>query len=233
MRAMGRRSVSSFLAGLLNVAWYAVALALALTALLVVLSTFVEVPGLSLSLDVTPGGGVNFETTPPVERRGLRMTIPVSFTMDPRKHRVTAPSLGIEDAQIRGVRGSLRFPARRGLFFTGNAILLIILGVLGLSVLGLLRAVFRTLRDGQPFVPANATRIRWIAFAGIVFELTRSAIVFFENYYAMTYFSADGLSFDARPDFNVLAIINGLIILVIAEVFRAGTRLDEEQSLTV
>ena len=29
------------------------------------------------------------------------------------------------------------------------------------------------------------------------------------------------------------AIIDGVIILVIAEVFRAGTRLDEEQSLTV
>ncbi len=58
-------------------------------------------------------------------------------------------------------------------------------------------------------------------------------IVFFENYYAMTHFSANGLRFDARPDVNVFAIIYGLIILVIAEVFRAGTRLDEEQSLTV
>ena len=58
-------------------------------------------------------------------------------------------------------------------------------------------------------------------------------IVFFENYYAMTHFSAEGLRFDARPDLNGFAIINGLIILVIAEVFRAGTRLDEEQSLTV
>jgi hypothetical protein len=32
---------------------------------------------------------------------------------------------------------------------------------------------------------------------------------------------------------NVSAIFLGLIILVIAEVSRAGTRLDEEQSLTV
>ena len=58
-------------------------------------------------------------------------------------------------------------------------------------------------------------------------------IVFFENYYAMTHFSAEGLRFDARPDLNVFAIIHALIILVIAEVFRAGIRLDEEQSLTV
>ena len=44
---------------------------------------------------------------------------------------------------------------------------------------------------------------------------------------------AEGLRFDARPDFSIMAVFYGLIILVIAEVFRAGTRLDEEQSLTV
>jgi hypothetical protein len=49
----------------------------------------------------------------------------------------------------------------------------------------------------------------------------------------MTHFQANGLRFSAHSEFNVFAIINGLIILVIAEVFRAGTRLDEEQSLTV
>ena len=91
----------------------------------------------------------------------------------------------------------------------------------------------RSKRAGRPFVAANATRIRRIGFVIIASELAWSAIVFFESYYAMTHFSADGLRFDASPDINVLAILSGLIILVIAEVFRAGTRLDEEQSLTV
>jgi hypothetical protein len=232
MRAMGKGSVSSFLTVLLNVGWYGVALGLALAACLVVVSPFVEVPG-------------------------WKVAIPVSFTVDARNYHVTAPSLGIENAQILGgtpgfgfetvdktpslgiekaqilrVRGSLRFPARRGVV-VGNAVLLIVLLALALWALSQLRAVFRTLRDGQPFVPANATRIRWIAIAVIVGELARSAIVFAENYYAMTHFSADGLRFDARLDLNGFAIIHGLIILVIAEVFRAGTRLDQDQSLTV
>ena len=55
----------------------------------------------------------------------------------------------------------------------------------------------------------------------------------FENHYAMTHFSAAGLTFDARPHVNVFAIVNGVIILVIAEVFREGTRLDEDRSLTI
>ena len=49
----------------------------------------------------------------------------------------------------------------------------------------------------------------------------------------MTHFSANGLRFDARPDLNILTIVHGLIILAIAEVFRTGTRLDEDQSLTI
>ena len=58
-------------------------------------------------------------------------------------------------------------------------------------------------------------------------------MVYVENAYAVTYFVSDGLRFDARPHLNLFAIVNGLIILVISEVFRAGTRLDEDQSLTV
>ena len=93
--------------------------------------------------------------------------------------------------------------------------------------------VFSTLRAGTPFVADNARRIHRIAFAVIAGEVARATIVFVENYYAMTHFSAEGLRFDARPDFNILAVFSGLIILAIAEVFRAGSRLDEEQSLTV
>jgi hypothetical protein len=84
-----------------------------------------------------------------------------------------------------------------------------------------------------PFVPANATRIRWIAFAVIVGEFARAAIIYSTNSYATTHFSASGLRFDSRPDLNVVTIVHGLIILAIAEVFRTGTRLDEDQSLTI
>lgn len=218
MKAMGKGSIASFLTVLLNVAWGVVALGLALTTVLLVLSPFV-------------GGPMEVDASLLVV--GSNMTIPVSFSVDARTHRVRAPILGIEDAEIRDARGSLRFPTRRGAFFVGNMILLIFMFALALWVIGQLRDVFRTLRDGQPFVPDNARRIRWIGYGVIVGELARSSMVFFENYYAMTHFSADGLRFDVRPDVNVFAIICGLIILVIAEVFRAGTRLDEDQSLTV
>ena len=64
-------------------------------------------------------------------------------------------------------------------------------------------------------------------------EVVRAAVVYFENRYAMTHFTAPGLEFLARPDLNGFALVHGLIILALAEVFRAGARLDDEQSLTV
>ena len=50
---------------------------------------------------------------------------------------------------------------------------------------------------------------------------------------AAAHFTSPGLRFEASPDVSPLAIVSGLILLAVAEVFRAGTRLDEDQSLTV
>jgi hypothetical protein len=229
MKTIGRRSVASFLVDLLNLAWCVAALGLVSILCVVAFAMFRA-------------------------GEGLEITIPVSFTLDDPGRRVTSPSLGIGEVHTQDtygisftvgekfrtsdplrlrVRGSLRFPTQEGAFLAANAAILIVYGTLLLWVLGQLRAIFCSVRDGQPFVAANATRLRWIAFAVIGYELARAAVAFFENYYAMTHFTGEGLWFDARPDLNVLALVSGLIILGIAEVFRAGTRLDEDQSLTI
>ena len=207
-----KNPISSFLVVLLNVGWWLVALAIVLTIGIAALATFHDIGG----------GG---KTT---------LDMPVSFSVDPRTLPVRAPSLGVEGAQIEHVRGTVKFSPPPGASLVVPALLgLVVMFALALFVVGQLRAVFRTLRDGRPFVPANATRIRWIAIAVIAGELGRAVVMYSSNSYVMTHFSANGLRFDARPDLNVFTIIYGLIILAIAEVFRAGTRLDEDQSLTI
>jgi Protein of unknown function (DUF2975) len=216
MRAMGKGSISSFITVLLNMALCIFALGLFLVVVLLIFSPFIRDP-----MEVDASWLVV----------GTNMTIPVSFNVDTP---ITAPSLGVQNAQIQKARGSLRFPVQEGgAFFVANAILLLIMFGLALFVVIQLRSVFRTLREGRPFVPANATRLRWIAGGVIAGELVRAAVVFYENYYAMTHFSAQGLRFDIRPDLNVFGIVLGLIILVISEVFRAGTQLDEDRAMTI
>lgn len=51
--------------------------------------------------------------------------------------------------------------------------------------------------------------------------------------FAMQYFQAPGITFNAEPHLNVFAILCGATIIAIAEVFRAGAALEDEQSLTI
>ena len=209
MKAMGRRSVSSLLAALVSVAWYLVAISLAGMLVLAMIPLFTDLSNTTMDL-------------------------PVSFSVDTSALRVTAPG-GVTKADITNARGSgnLKFPPPNAAVLMTTAVLAAVSLGIALWVLTQLRAVFRSLRDGHPFVAANATRIRWIGYAVIAGEVVRSLVTFGVNSYARSHFAADGLRFDAWPTVNVYAIIYGLIILVIAEVFRAGTRLDEDQSLTI
>lgn len=220
MRATGAHSIASILLTVLTVTRFTVGLVLVLMVVLVL-------TGSKVAVQMSPDGAPNVDID-----KGARMTIPVSFDVDSSALHVAAPSLGVDAADLRQVRGSLGFPAKgpAGWLALGGVVLML---AVALWLLGEMKGIFRTLRDGRPFVPANAKRVRRIAYAVILGEFARSAVVFWGNHYAAAYFTADGLHFYARPDINVFAIVDGLIILVIAEVFRAGTRLDEEQSLTV
>jgi len=203
----------------------AVAIVLVVTVAVIALALVADIRGLELTV-VPPSFGVS-----PESHNNWTLTIPVSVTID--GGRIAAPSIGIERADIRDLRGSLRFPLQRGRIFLVNSLLLILVMGVALWLTTELQRVLRTVRDGKPFAASNATRVRRIAWVLIAGEFVRATIVYLENSYAATHFTAEGLRFTARPDLSVAAIIQGLIILVIAEVFRAGTRLDEDQSLTV
>ena len=213
MKAMGKRSVSSFLAALVSVGFYTVAVGLVLMLGLACVSLFTDLS----------------------HADNLVMGIPVSFSVDTGVLSHASPATSRATAEIRDARGSgtLQFPPPSGIVLATTAVLAALALAVGLWVLVQLRAVFRTLRDGHPFVAANAMRIRWIGYAVIGGELVRSLVLFGGNAYAKAHFAAGAVRFDAWPRIDVFAIIHGLIILVLAEVFRAGARLDEDQSLTI
>jgi Protein of unknown function (DUF2975) len=189
-----------------------------------------------------------FATTllPFIRMPNVTVTVPVSFTLDsPTQIRTGRTGFGFQifngkqqakqdgKGWIDRVDGSLKIPAASRPFIAANAVVLIVILAFVLYVIDQLRAVLKTLIHGTPFVAENAIRIRRVAFAVIIGECARSLLVFTENHYAMTNVVIPGLKFDAWPRLSFWTIIYGLIILVIAEVFRAGTRLDQEQSLTI
>jgi hypothetical protein len=178
MKSVRKGSVASFLLTvLLNVSSGLVLLGLALSVLVLVLAPFVPGP-----LEVDASSLVV----------GSRMTVPVSFRVDAATHPIRSSSLGVEDAQIQDARGRLRFPAPRGAFFFLNMLLVIVAFALTAWVLGQLRAVFRTVRDGRPFVEANATRIRRIAL--VILASFGGGDHVRREPYVVRHFSVDGSS---------------------------------------
>lgn len=208
MKVLGHGSLSSAVLTLIKVSWYGVAAILAITIVLVVASPFIDFSGGEVS-------------------------VPASFTVDTRALPVVAPSLGIAAVGLRKVRGELVFPPPSRSSLVAPAAALVVGLLFMLWVLSQLSAVFQSLRDGHPFVPQNAMRIRWIGYAVMLGEVARAVVTFATTRFVAGHFSAPGLRFDAMPDLSVMTLVHGLIILVIAEVFRAGTRLDEDQSLTI
>jgi hypothetical protein len=205
-----------------NGAWYLIAIVL-------VAGVVLTLAGAGVAVQIGRDGGVNIDAAHP----NVTMAIPVSVRVDESALRLSAPGLGIDSAELRDLQGTLRFPPRWGVFFVANLLLAMCSLSLALWVLGLLRSLISALRAGRPFVAANANRVRLIGWAFIIGEIVRASVVYFENRYAMIHFAAEGLQFTARPEISVVTIVCGLIILALAEVFRAGTRLDEDQSLTV
>lgn len=206
MRALGQRSIASFVKSVLDVAWWLLLVSLGLLTVLLACSTFVDLRG-----------------------GNLTVSLPVAVQFDAPVHGVD----GETTARFGKLHGELKFPVQPGVFLTGSVALAALLLGLLLWIVTEVRNVFRSLSLGMPFVVANARRIRRVGIGVIVAELANTAIVYFWSAYASERFTAGGLSFTASVDVNLITIVGGLVILVIAEVFQEGARLQEEQSLTI
>lgn len=101
----------------------------------------------------------------------------------------------------------------------------------GLMIVWRLRQLVESFCSGQPFARPNATHLRaiWITMVGI--EVARYALLFL-TVAALTGFGATpDADLTLKVDLSTWGSI--LILIVLAEVFREGARLKEEQELTI
>lgn len=92
-----------------------------------------------------------------------------------------------------------------------------------------LRRILTTLAEGDPFVPDNAQRLTRIAIALAVMEIASIIFVL-----CMRSFVPESDA-DLRPPLSInLVVWAGVAaLLVLAQVFREGTRLREEEKMTI
>ena len=114
---------------------------------------------------------------------------------------------------------------------------LLVLGVSlggGLVIVDRLRRLFASFSSGDPFRRENATHLRVIWITMVVVELSRYALlaawsILLENFAPA---SIQAASFSLNSD-TLWSWMSILVLIALAEVFREGARLKEEQELTI
>ena len=130
-------------------------------------------------------------------------------------------------------------PAALEQFLAAEIVVAIPMGIVALGaiifIIDRLRRIFSTLSAGDPFVPENATHLRAIAAGIVVYQLLSYAS---HGVIALVFtLSGNPVEGGSRvaPEFslNLGAWFAVLAFFVLAEIFREGARLRDEQKLTI
>jgi len=176
------------------------------------------------------------------DQMGFDLGVPVAIGegIFPPIHRleVSARATGDEMAEVHNprvvnARGELRLQARLvGFSLTFWAVLVAGLGAV-LTGLNLLRKILDTTAKGSPFHPDNARRLNTLGWlitgGGIAYPLVQ----FFLSRWILERFSFTPVPLSPAFEVPVDWILCGLLVLVLASIWKEAVRMAEEESLTV
>ena len=212
MKTLGKHSLASIIKIILNIAWY-------------VQLFFVVFLTVAISLKFFKNGTAN----PTPETLEVRLTqskaIPVSTSSTGEK--LNGATLNLDSGKL-----SFNHLSSKAII-AFNLVSMLIAFSISLSITFLLRKIFQTLTTSYPFIIENAYRLKNIGLLVILTSVTSFTHDWIVNWYLKQNFIIDGSAIRAHLVIDLKTIFAGLIILIIAEIFRVGTRLKEEQDLTV
>lgn len=102
-----------------------------------------------------------------------------------------------------------------------------------LVILWRLKHLFKNFTSGEPFSRDNASHLRVIWIAMLVMELSRYAIAATVAVFVAVFGQPDSTTIEVDAPVNFLTWCAIFVLIVLAEVFREGARLKEEQELTI
>lgn len=140
----------------------------------------------------------------------------------------------ISDASLALDSGKLTFNHQSSKQIIGFNLVFMWLGFsISLTITYLLRRLFKSLTQNNPFIVENAQRLRLISFLIMLIPVTSFAHDAVVNWFLKQNFLLDGSGIRSHLSIDLKTLFVGLVVLVIAEIFRVGARLKEEQELTV
>ncbi len=102
-----------------------------------------------------------------------------------------------------------------------------------LVIVGRLRALFESFTSGEPFRRENAGHLRVIWITMLVIEVARFILLGVVGAIFATMGAPEGAKANFHVNVDLSTWMSILILIVLAEVFREGARLKEEQELTI
>lgn len=96
-----------------------------------------------------------------------------------------------------------------------------------------LKDIVRTIEQGNPFIVENSARVRVIGILVIVYCFADSAGDFFMSGVADSMVIPAGFSLNGHIAIHWGLLMVGIAVIVLSEVFRHGSQIREDQSLTV
>ena len=114
-------------------------------------------------------------------------------------------------------------------FFLMN---LVVSGLI-LWVIYVLWKIVQSVKQKNPFIVLNGRRLRIIAFSMIGIELSQGLANLIKMLYLAPQLQFETIIIQSKIHVSFHVIVAGLVILVIAEAFRIGVEMKEEQELTV
>jgi hypothetical protein len=208
MKAIGKRSVASLFKVMVNAAWY-----LQFAVFCGVLVMFVYIF---------------------THKEYIGSDVPVKIQDYPKITGIASTNPAFQETYLTLNAGMLHVEQRINwqlmvamlAYFAGFA-------ALCLTITHLLRKIFATLTTPHPFDARNANRLRRIALLVMLFAPLELCNDVFMHTVVGNNFSREKVKFLLQLQVNFQVIILGAVLLVIAEVFRVGTQLREENELTV
>jgi len=213
MKALGNYSLASFIRFIINAAWY-------IQLFFLVLLTCVE------GIKFFRYGTTTVATTLEVQ---ITRSRPENITTVPMAKKIDGATLELNSGKL-----IFSHPGNK-LIFGFTLLSLWIEFAISLSITYLLRQVFRSLAQNNPFVLENARRLRLIAILIMLISIITFAHDAAVNWFLQQNFLLNNVHGAIRAPLviDVKTLFAGLIVLIIAEIFRIGAHMKEEQELTV
>ncbi|RDC65441.1 DUF2975 domain-containing protein [Adhaeribacter pallidiroseus] len=212
MKALGNYSLASFIRFIISAAWY-------IQLLFLIYLTF------AISLKFFKNGTT--EPTPETLEVRLTQGRPVEVSTRAIAENLTNASLQLDSGKL-----TFNHPSSKSIIGF-NLLVMWVAFTISLSITYLLRQLFRSLAQNNPFVLENAQRLRIIAILIMVTSFTTFAHDAIVNWFLQQNFLLSGSGIRAHLVIDLKTLFAGLIVLVIAEIFRIGAQMKEEQELTV